>query len=171
MTTDTIYTGQHTATITSNHQTQNNTLSKVSNASLHLGLASVFAWIGAMKFTTYEAESIQGLVASNPLTSWLYEVTSLQGAANLLGVAELTIAVLLILGISNKKLSILGALGAIATLLVTLSFMLTVPSVWEASLGGFPALSVLPGQFLVKDLGLLGIAVALLANALQSVKK
>jgi reactive chlorine resistance protein C len=30
---------------------------------------------------------------------------------------------------------------------------------WEASLGGFPALSDLPGQFLLKDIVLLGAAV------------
>ena len=32
------------------------------------------------------------------------------------------------------------------------------PGVWEPSLGGFPALSALPGQFLIKDLALLGIS-------------
>ena len=31
-------------------------------------------------------------------------------------------------------------------------------STWEPSLGGFPALSTLPGQFLIKDLALLGIS-------------
>lgn len=171
MTTDTTYADHHAAATATHQQDHSHTMSKISNVALHFGLASVFTWIGAMKFTTYEAESIQGLVASNPLTNWLYEVTSLQGAANLLGVVELAIAAMLFLGIRYQKLSLLGSIGAIATLLVTLSFMLTVPSVWEASLGGFPALSVLPGQFLVKDLGLLGIAVALLANTLQTFKR
>jgi uncharacterized membrane protein YkgB len=47
--------------------------------------------------------------------------------------------------------------------------LLTAP-VWEASLGGFPALNVVPGQFLVKDLVLLAASVWLLGKAL-SVKK
>ena len=42
--------------------------------------------------------------------------------------------------------------------LTTLSFLVTTPGAWEPSLGGFPALSALPGQFLIKDLALLGIA-------------
>jgi reactive chlorine resistance protein C len=40
--------------------------------------------------------------------------------------------------------------------LTTLSFLFTTPGVWEASAGGFPALSVVPGQFLIKDLVLFG---------------
>jgi uncharacterized membrane protein YkgB len=40
-----------------------------------------------------------------------------------------------------------------------LSFLLTTPGVWEASAGGFPALSVVPGQFLAKDFVLFGGAV------------
>jgi uncharacterized membrane protein YkgB len=42
--------------------------------------------------------------------------------------------------------------------LTTLSFMLTTPGVCEASHGGFPALSVVPGQFLFEDVVLLGAA-------------
>ena len=42
--------------------------------------------------------------------------------------------------------------------LTTLSFLGTTPGVWETSLGGFPALSAIPGQFLIKDLALLGIS-------------
>jgi Protein of unknown function, DUF417 len=38
------------------------------------------------------------------------------------------------------------------------SFLVTTSAVWEPSAGGFPALSALPGQFLIKDLALLGIA-------------
>lgn len=39
---------------------------------------------------------------------------------------------------------------------------------WEASLGGFPALSVVPGQFLLKEVVLLAAAIALLGNALSA---
>jgi reactive chlorine resistance protein C len=48
----------------------------------------------------------------------------------------------------------------------TLSFLLTTPGVWEASLGGFPAISVLPGQFLLKDVVLLGAALSTLGESL-----
>ena len=49
--------------------------------------------------------------------------------------------------------------------LTTLSFLLTTPGVWESSAGGFPALSALPGQFLIKDLALLGISLWSLGEA------
>ena len=34
------------------------------------GLVVVFVWIGAMKFTAYEANAIQPLVANSPFMSW-----------------------------------------------------------------------------------------------------
>jgi uncharacterized membrane protein YkgB len=42
------------------------------------GLVVVFAWIGAMKFTAYEANGIQPLVANSLLMSWLYNIFSVQ---------------------------------------------------------------------------------------------
>ena len=59
----------------------------------------------------------------------------------------------------------LGSLLAVGMFLTTLSFLVTTPGVWEPSLGGFPALSALPGQFLIKDLALLGIALWTLGEA------
>jgi reactive chlorine resistance protein C len=38
------------------------------------GLALVIGWIGALKFTSYEAQGIQPLVANRPLMSWLYDI-------------------------------------------------------------------------------------------------
>ena len=50
----------------------------------------------------------------------------------------------------------------------SLSFLLTTPGVWEPSLGGFPALSAVPGQFLIKDLALLGVSLWSLGEAWQA---
>jgi len=133
---------------------------------LLLSVVSVLGWIGAMKFTSYEAGAIEGLVASSPFTAWLYQVFSLQGASNLIGTIEIATAILLLIGIAHRGSAILGSLGAIATFAVTLSFMITAPA-WEPSLGGFPALSVVPGQFLLKDVVLLAAAVWLLGKALS----
>lgn len=38
------------------------------------GLVIVIGWIGALKFTSYEAQGIQPLVANSPLMSWLYDI-------------------------------------------------------------------------------------------------
>ena len=144
-------------------------LSTYGKEAIRYSVAGVLGWIGAMKFTAYEAGAIEGLVASSPFTNWLYDVLSLQGTANLIGGIEIATALLIVVGARFPKAAIAGALGAIATFLITLSFLFSAPG-WEASLGGFPALSVLPGQFLLKDGVLLAAAVWLLGDALNRVR-
>jgi len=132
------------------------------------GLVLVFGWIGAMKFTSYEAGAIEGLVGSSPFVSWLYSIFDQRGAANLFGVIEITAAALLAVRPWSAVAGAVGAALIAATTAVTLTFLFTAPG-WEPSLGGFPALSVLPGQFLVKDAVLFGAALWILGNALQEI--
>lgn len=128
----------------------------------------VLVWIGAMKFTAYEAAAIQPLVASSPLMSWLYAIFSVQATSNLIGVAEITAGVLIALRPWSAVACAAGSLMAIATFATTLTFLFSTPG-WEASLGGFPALSVAPGQFILKDAVLLGAGVWSLGEALRRV--
>jgi uncharacterized membrane protein YkgB len=51
-------------------------LQRVGHGIIRYGLVLVLAWIGAMKFTAYEAHGIQPLVANSPLMGWLYGVFS-----------------------------------------------------------------------------------------------
>ncbi len=111
-----------------------------------------------MKFTAYEANAIQGLVASSPLLSWTYSVFGVQALSSLMGVTLLTIAGLIVARPFSARAAAIGSALAVGMFLTTLSFVLSTPGVWEASLGGFPAVSVLPGQFLLKDIVLLGAA-------------
>ena len=71
---------------------------------------------------------------------------------------EVAVAVLIAARPPSPRASALGSAPAVGMFLTTLSFLATTPGVWEPSAGGFPALSALPGQFLIKDLALLGIA-------------
>ena len=128
------------------------------------GLVLVIAWIGAMKFTAYEANAIQPFVTNSPLMSWLYQIFSVQAVSNWLGVLEIAIAVMIALRPVSAAMGALGSALAVGMFLTTLSFLLSTPG-WEPSLG-FPALSVVPGQFLVKDVVLLGAAVWSLGEAL-----
>jgi hypothetical protein len=43
---------------------------------LRYGLVLVVGWIGLMKFTGYEANGIQPLVAHSPLMGWMYHFLS-----------------------------------------------------------------------------------------------
>ena len=130
----------------------------VGRHSVRYGLVLVLLWIGGMKFTAYEAAGIAGFVANSPLMSWAYSLFSIQGFAALLGITEIVIAMLIAARPLSARAALVGSAAAVCMFLTTLSFLLTTPGVWEASAGGFPALSVVPGQFLVKDVVLFGAA-------------
>jgi uncharacterized membrane protein YkgB len=136
---------------------------------IRYGLVLVLGWIGAMKFTAYEAEGIKTLVETSPLMSWLYKVFSLQATSNVIGIAELTAAVLIAIRPLSSKLSAVGSVLAVFTFLTTLTFLFSLPG-WEKSLGGFPALSG-SGGFLLKDTVLLGAALFTLGDSLASKKR
>jgi uncharacterized membrane protein YkgB len=129
------------------------------------GLVVVVGWIGLMKFTGYEAEGIRPFVANSPLMSWVYGLMSVRGFSALLGVVEITIAILIAARPFSPRASAVGSALSVGMFLTTLSFLVTTPGVWEPSAGGFPAISALPGQFLIKDLALLGISLWTLGEA------
>jgi uncharacterized membrane protein YkgB len=129
------------------------------------GLVVVVAWIGLMKFTTYEAEGIRPFVANSPLMSWVYGFMSVRAFSAALGIIEVAVAILIAARPLSPRASVVGSALAVGMFLTTLSFLVTTPGVWEASAGGFPALSAIPGQFLIKDLALLGISLWTLGEA------
>lgn len=154
------------AASTASYPTRGITIQAIGANVIRYGLVLVLAWIGAMKFTAYEANGIQPLVANSPFMSWLYQIFSTQALSNLLGVALLAIAVMIALRPVSAIVAAVGSGASAVMFLTTLSFLFSTPG-WEASLGGFPALSVVPGQFLLKDIVLLGAALWSLGEALQ----
>jgi uncharacterized membrane protein YkgB len=133
------------------------------------GLVIVIGWIGLMKFTAFEAHGIEPLVANSPFMSWLYDILSVTTFSALLGVVEVAAAVLLAIKLWAPRLSAVGSVISIGLFVATLSFLFTTPGIFEASQGGFPMLST-SGQFLIKDVVLLGASVWTLADALRSAK-
>ncbi len=131
------------------------------------GLVAVVGGIGLMKFTHYEAEGIRPFVANSPLMSWAYSVLSVDGFSALLGVAEVAIAALIALRPLSARASAVGSALAAGMFATTLSFLVTTPGVWEPTLGGFPTISAVAGQFLLKDIVLLGAALWTLGEALN----
>ena len=129
------------------------------------GLVVVIAWIGMLKFTEYEANGIAPFVSNSPFMSWLYDIFSITTFSSLLGVVEIAIAVLLAVKPWFPRLSAIGSLMAIGMFATTLTFVLSTPGAFEASAGGFPVLSS-TGQFLIKDVALLGISARTLVDAL-----
>jgi uncharacterized membrane protein YkgB len=142
----------------------NNVIKKLGEFLIRYGLVLVLGWIGAMKFTAYEASGIRTLVETSPFMSWMYKVFSLQATSNIIGVAEITAAALIAIRPLSAKLSAVGSVLAVFTFLTTLTFLFSLPG-WEKSLGGFPALSG-SGGFLLKDTVLLGAALFTLGDSL-----
>jgi uncharacterized membrane protein YkgB len=133
------------------------------------GLVAVLAWFGAMKFTSYEAQGISHWVANSPLMSWMYHVISVDAFGRLNGSVELITATLLALKPWLPKAAVVGGIFASLFFVTTLSFMITTPGTGEASAGGFPVLSA-DGEFLMKDIALLGLALWLLADAIEATR-
>jgi hypothetical protein len=69
----------------------------------------VIGWIGMMKFTGYEAQSIEPLVAHSPLLSWMYGLWTVRQFAAGLGVVEICVAILIALRPWSRKASAIGA--------------------------------------------------------------
>ena len=146
------------------------TVTRVGGAIARYGLALVIGWIGVQKFTAVEAQGIQPLVANSPFMSWLYDVFSVTTFSSLLGVLEVTAAVLLAVKPWLPRVSAAGSVISIGLFLATISFLFTTPGVVDPAQGGFPWLAM-TGQFLIKDVALLGIAVWTLGDALGSARR
>lgn len=140
---------------------------RLANHAMRISLVIVIGWIGAMKFTAYEAEGISGFVEHSPFMGWVYGILSHNQFSTILGVVELTIAALIAASPYSPRAGVIGAIAAIGMFATTLSFMLSTPGVAEPAAGGFPAISAMPGQFLIKDVTLLAVSLKLLADALK----
>src|SRR5579871_4089731 len=70
-------------------------LATVGRSVLRYGLVALLLLWGAFKFTAFEAEGIRPLVEHSPLLRWLYPLLGVRGTSSLIGVVELTAAVLI----------------------------------------------------------------------------
>jgi len=163
---------------------------------LRLGLVIVLLWIGGLKFARYEADSIVPLVANSPPMSFFYHHPAPEYRAYMnkegesvathrvwhetngtylfaigLGIAIMTIGLLIALHPIWPQAAVVGRLLLICMACTTLSFLATTPEAWAPALGdsahGFPYLSG-NGRLVVKDSIMLGAAVVTLADSAKS---
>lgn len=160
---------------------------------IRLAILIVFVWIGALKFTHYEADGIVPFVANSPFMSFFYakeapeykEYKNKEGEfvqknrewhesnrtyvfSRGLGVLIMSIGILVFLGIFSSKAGIVGDSLAIIMTIGTLSFLITTPECWVPDLGsgehGFPLLSG-AGRLVIKDTVILAGAITLLSDS------
>ncbi|MEU4930623.1 DUF417 family protein [Streptomyces yokosukanensis] len=127
------------------------------------GLAVVLAWLGGGKYVKMDSRV---LIEHSPLLSWVYDVLSVHAVAVSLGTTEIVAACLIAVYPKWPRLSALGSAMTIVLFLGTLSFLFTTPGVVFTYAAGFPVLSAQPGQFLLKDLVLIGVAFWTLGESL-----
>jgi uncharacterized membrane protein YkgB len=131
------------------------------------GLVVVLAWIGFGKYVKMESRV---LIDHSPLMSWMYDVFSVTTVARGLGTMEILAALLIALRPLWPRASAVGSALAVVLFLGTLSFLFTTPGVVATHASGLPILSALPGQFLLKDLVLIGVAFWTLGDSLAAAR-
>jgi uncharacterized membrane protein YkgB len=128
------------------------------------GLVLVLAWIGFGKYVQMESRV---LIEGSPLMSWVYHVVSVHTVAYTLGTLEIVAAVLIAAVPIAPRLGAIGSAMAVVLFTGTLSFLFTSDAVVANHALGIPVLSGMPGQFLLKDLVLIGVAIWSFGDALQ----
>lgn len=131
------------------------TLRKIGGFILRYSLVFFLLFFGALKWTPGEAHAIQSMVSHSPLLFWLYPAFGVQRGSEVIGLVELIVGVLILLRRWSPRLSAIGSLGAAATFVVTLSFLITTPNIGEGA------------PFLLKDITLLGAALWTASEALD----
>lgn len=133
---------------------------------LRVSTALVFLAFGYVKFFPFEVDAVEPLIAAHPLLSWLLPTFGRTGACAFLGVVEITAGVLILLGFRSALAGIAGGVLTLVTFFITVSMFMFIPGVFEASAGGFPAISG-TGSFLLKDTVLFAAGLVFLAQGLE----
>jgi len=147
------------------------------------GIVIVFLWIGALKFSAYEADGIVPFVANSPFMSWFYnqpteykshinaegayiaqnrtwhQANNTYGFSYGLGFMLIILALLVALYRVMPLPSMVASILMFVMTIGTLSFLVTTPESWVPQLGdsafGFPYLSG-RGRLVIKDVVILG---------------
>ena len=128
---------------------------------LRASMVVIFLFFGYQKWFDYEAQVLIPYISHGPLIFWMYPAFGIRGASWFLGVSEWLFGALLFLGLWDKRLGILGALGSTVTFILTVTIIPFMPNGWAASAGGFPAMTG-DVPYLMKDVVLLAVSIYLL---------
>jgi uncharacterized membrane protein YkgB len=136
---------------------------------LRLMLVAVFLAFGYVKFFPFEADGVEPLIAAHPALSWLLPMFGKAGASAFLGVVEIAAGLALLLGFRLVWANLLGGILTLVTFAITVSLFFFLPDVFEASAGGFPAISG-TGGFLLKDAVLFAAGLLFAEQGYRSLK-
>lgn len=120
------------------------------------GTTLILLWVGLFKFTQTEAESIKPLVINHPLTFWMYDIMSTQAVSYFIGLSEITVALLILVGLKYKIIAKIASVGVLTIFLMTISYLFTTPGTWKTVDGFF-----ITNFFILKDIMYLGFGLSL----------
>jgi uncharacterized membrane protein YkgB len=127
-----------------------------------VGMIVMLLWAGAYKMTAPGAEGIVPLVDNNPLISWHFRLFGVYHGSDLIGLTEVTAALLLIIGLFKPQIGIIGGTIAVVMFFVTSTMLITTPGALT-NVKGINYMSFL-GLFLFKDVISLGASLYLISK-------
>jgi uncharacterized membrane protein YkgB len=126
-----------------------------------IGMAVMLFWAGSYKMTAPGAEGIVPLVANSPLIWWHFKLFGPYIGSDIIGLTEITAAILILAGYVRPKAGIIGGLIVALMFFITSAMILTTPGA-IISVPGMRYMSFL-GLFLFKDVISLGVSLNLIS--------
>ena len=131
-------------------------------------MAVMLLWAGSFKMTEPGSEAITPLVTNSPLISWHFKVFGPKLGADLIGLTEITAALLIVMGYSKPRVGLLGGSITAVMFFITSTMVISTPGT-TTLVHGVRYLSFI-GLFLFKDLISLGVSLYLISEFGNKVK-
>jgi uncharacterized membrane protein YkgB len=126
-----------------------------------IGMIVMLLWAGSYKMTAPGAEGIIPLVSNSPLTSWHFKLFGPYIGSDIIGLTEITGALLIAAGYFTPKAGVIGGLITTVMFFTTSTMLFTTPGATIA-VHGIRYMSFL-GLFLYKDVISLGVSFYLIS--------
>ena len=129
-----------------------------------IGMIVMLLWAGSYKMTAPGAEGIIPFVSHSPLIWWHFALFGPYIGSDIIGLTEITAAILFIVGYLKPKAGIIGGLIATFMFFITSTMVITTPGT-ITSVPGIPGMRYLGflGLFLFKDVISLGASLFLVS--------
>jgi len=128
------------------------------------GMIVMLLWAGSYKMTAPGAEGIGPLVSNSPLISWHFRLFGPYTGSDIIGLTEITAAILIIAGYFRPKAGIVGGLITTFMFFITSTMVITTPGAIIAVPGiRYMRYMSFLGLFLFKDVISLGASFYLIS--------
>ena len=129
-----------------------------------IGMIVMLLWAGSYKMTAPGAEGIVPLVSNSPLIWWHFTLFGPYIGSDIIGLTEITAAILIAAGYVKPKAGIIGGLIVALMFFITSTMVITTPSaiISVPGIHGMSYMSFL-GLFLFKDVISLGVSLNLIS--------